>query len=280
MIEALSLPFFQNALLGCLFAGAALSVIGVFVFLLDIPFLGMSLSHAAFLGALAGLLTGIDPLAAALFASALSAALLGPLADRARATSNAMSAIFFSTAMGAAFLLLSMLPGPRTEALQLMWGSLLTLSRRDVLVLLVAFAALLCLLAVFYKEIAAVLFCREIAACSGIPEKIFFYGILLFAGILISASLDIVGGLLIFALLVNPPAAAFLLSRRLKHLLWISAGFGIASCLGGLCLSFFLDIPTGAVIALFSSLIFFTCLVFSREKRIPAVKNRFERSST
>ena len=267
MIELWTHDFFRYAVLACVFGGGGLSLIGVFVTLMDIPFLGISMAHSAFLGAVAGLLIGFDPLAGALLACAVSGVLVGPIADRAGSSANSVLAVIFSATMGLAFLLLARIPGPKSEALNLLWGSILTISGREILILAAIFLAALILLVVFFKEVGAVLFHREIAAACGVPEKLFYYGVILMAGLLISASLDIVGGLLIFSLLVNPPGAAYQLTYRLKSMFVLSALFGILSCFTGLYLSYRFDVPTGAVIVLCSSFLYLVAFVWSPKRR-------------
>jgi manganese/iron transport system permease protein len=266
MMELFSQTFFIRALLACLFGGAGLSIVGVFVVLMDMPFLGISMAHAAFLGAVAALLFGFAPLAGAMAACALCSFLIGPLADRAGTTSNMILGVLFSAAMALALLLLSMIPGPKSEAMNLIWGSILTISRTEIAVLASICLILVLLLAIFFKELLAVLFNREIAAAAGVPEKWFYYGVIFLAGMIISASLDMVGGLLIFCLLINPAGAANLLTYRLKNIFLLSVLFGVFSCLAGLLVSCFFDVPTGAVIALVSSIVFLLAFVFSRKR--------------
>ena len=268
MIEPFQLAFMQNAALACVFGGASLSIIGVCVTLMDIPFLGISMSHSAFLGAVIGLLCGFDPVLGALAACAVSGMIIGPAADRAGASSNTILGIMFSTTMGLAFLLLARIPGPKTDALNLIWGSILTISRGEVVLLSVICLTTVLVLVVFFKEIAAVLFNREIAAASGIAEGLFYYGIILFSGLIISASLDIVGGLLIFSLLVNPASAAYQITYRLSMMFLLSAGFGVLSCFAGLIVSYLFNVPTGAVIVLASSTIFLFAFLFSPKRRL------------
>lgn len=269
MMELLQHEFFRHALLACVFGGAGLSIIGVFVTLMDIPFLGISMAHSAFLGAIAGLLMGFNPLAGAVAASALCSLLVGPLADKTGSTSNVILGTLFSATMGLALLLLSRIPGPKSEALNLIWGSILTISRTDILILGAIFSAIVFLLCLFFKELLAVLFNREIAAASGVPEKFFYYGIIFFAGLIVSGSLDIVGGLLIFSLLINPAGAANQITYNLKIMFLLSALFGIISCLAGLYVSYRFDVPTGAVIVLASAAIFLIAFMFS-PKRLKA----------
>ncbi len=271
MMELLRESFFRNALLACLFGGGGLSIVGVFVVLMDIPFLGISMAHSAFLGAIAGLLFGFNPLAGAIAASALCSILIGPLADRAGATSNVILGALFSATMGLALLLLSLIPGPKSEAMNLIWGSILTISRAGIITLGIIFTAIVLLLCLFFKELLAVLFNREMAAASGVPEQFFYYGIIILSGLVISASLDIVGGLLIFSLLINPAGAANQLTYRLKTMFMLSALFGIASCVTGLFISYSFDVPTGAVTVLVSSLIYLLAFIFSPKRLRPRV---------
>jgi manganese/iron transport system permease protein len=267
MFELMQYPYFRHAVLACIFGGGALPLAGVFVTLMDIPFLGISMSHSAFLGAVTGLLFGFDPLIGAIAACTLSGVIIGPLADHAGASSNSMLAVLFSATMGLALLLMARISGPKSEALNLIWGSILTISLHEIIILGLIFVGMIVLLTVFFKEIAAVLFNREIAAASGIPEKRFYYGFIILAGLLISASLDIVGGLLIFALLVIPPGAAYQLTYRLKIMFILSALFGILSCFAGLFVSYWFDLPTGAVIVLCSSAIYFVAFLLSPKRR-------------
>jgi len=267
MTDLLQHVFFRHALLACIFGGAGLSIIGVFVTLMDIPFLGISMSHSAFLGAIVGLLYGFNPLLGAIVACALCSMIVGPVSDSAGATSNVILGVTFSATMGLAFLLLARIPGPKTEALNLIWGSILTISRVEIIILGIIFAVIAFCLCLFFKEILAVLFNREIAAASAVPEKLFYYGIIFLAGLIISASLNIVGGLLIFSLLINPASAAYQITYRLRTLFLLSAFFGVVSCLVGLYVSYRFDVPTGAVIVLASSSIFLLAFIFSPKRR-------------
>ena len=128
-------PLFRDALLACVIGGASLGLVGGFVMLLDMPFVGVGLSHAAFLGAVAGLLLEWDPLIGALAVSAVMALVMASLAASGGVGINWVLGLLFTFTMGLAFLLMARLPGARGEALNLMWGSLLTLSPRGVMAL-------------------------------------------------------------------------------------------------------------------------------------------------
>lgn len=276
MADLIHYAFFREALLACLLGGAGLGMIGVCLVLMDIPFLGISMSHAAFLGAVTGLLIGVHPLVGALAASALAGLTVGPLADRARTSSNTALAIVFSATMGLALLLLTRIPGPKSEALNLIWGSVLTISRAELWFLAALCGVTFLLIGAFFKEVRAVIFDRDIAAAAGVRAGMFHVGLILLAGLVISASLDIVGGLLVFALIVNPAGAASQVTCRLSRMFALSALFGMISCGAGLAISYWLDAPPGAVIALTACAIFMIAFIASpkRSRNRPDGKKR------
>ncbi|NLB59919.1 MAG: metal ABC transporter permease [Lentisphaerae bacterium] len=255
--------YFRNALAACVFGGGGIAIIGVFLTLMQIPFLGICMAHAAFLGAIIGLLLGQAPFAWAMLACAVAGLAVGPLAEKTEASSNVVLSIIFSATMGLSLILMALIPGPKTEALNLMWGSLLTVSQQQVWILGAVLLGLLVCLRAFYKEIVAVLFNRELAAASGLPAALIYYSIIMLGGLTIGATLDMIGGLLIFALLVNPANTASLLSCRLAVILPLAVALSISSCLIGLWASYLWDIPTGGSVVLVSSGLYLVAFLIS-----------------
>lgn len=121
---------------------------------------------------------------------------------------------------------------------------------------------------VFYKEIQATIFNRNIALSVGIPATLILYGLLFLTGATIAASLRSIGGLLIFSLILNPAAAAYQLTYSMKCLFIFSAAFGIISGWTGLLFSYLFDIPSGATIVIISSVIFGLASIFSTKKKL------------
>lgn len=250
-----------------LFAGVACAVSGVFVVTMHVSFLGVTIAHAAFAGSLFGVLLGVPCAIPSLAFSICAGAAVGPLADRGQLTPDTAMGIVFSLTLGLGFLFLGMIPGARTEALNLFWGSILTTGPRELASLAGAMAAILLFLAAFYKEIQAVACHREAAFSSGVPATAVYYGMLLMTGIVISICLPAVGGLLIYTLIVNPAAAAFQLTYRFKAMISLSALFGAGSCWAGLATSYFLDLPAGACIVLASTLLFAAAALVSPKRK-------------
>jgi manganese/iron transport system permease protein len=255
--------FMQNAILAAFLGGIACGTIGVFVVLLHMPFIGVCMAHAAFAGALLGLWLGFNPLLGALIFSLLSAAIIGPLADRGQLNPETSVGIIFSLMLGLAFLFMGLMPGTKSAALDLLWGSILTNTRNDVIFLGIITFVVVGVVLIFYKEIKATVFNRGLALSVGIPATLILFGILFLTGATITASLRSIGGLLIFSLILNPAAAAYQLTYSMKRMFLLSASFGVLSGWIGLLFSYLLDIPSGATIVITSSLIFMLAAIFS-----------------
>jgi len=267
-MSILQYHFMQSAILAGLCGGITCSIIGVFVVTMHLSFIGVCIAHAAFAGALLGVWAGFDPLIGALLFSVASAAIIGPMADRGELNPDTSIGIVFSLMLGLAFLFMGMMPGARTEALNLFWGSILTVSQENLIFLILVTVMIIGLLVAFYKEIQAVICHRQVALAVGIPATLVFYGILFSTGVTVTASLQSIGGLLIYSLLLNPAAAAYQLTYDLKRMLLIAAAFGILSCWVGLVVSYYFNLPSGASIVITSSLVFGLATVFSPKRKI------------
>lgn len=267
-LSILTYPFMQNAILAAFLGGIACSVIGVFVVLLHMPFIGVCMSHAAFAGALLALLLGINPLFGALIFSLITAAVIGPLADRGELSPETSVGVIFSLILGIAFLIMGLMPTTQSAAWDLLWGSILTNTRQDVLLLGLVAAAVLAIVFIFYKEIQATIFNREMALSVGIPATVVLYGILFMTGVTITATLSSIGGLLIFSLILNPAAAAYQLTYSMKKMFLLSACFGVLSGWVGLAFSYWLNVPSGATIVIISSIIFMVSAIFSPKRKV------------
>ncbi|MBM4463199.1 MAG: metal ABC transporter permease [Chloroflexi bacterium] len=260
--------FMQNAIISAFLGGIACSVVGVFVVLMHMPFIGVCMAHAAFAGALLALWVGFDPLIGAFVFSLLAAAIIGPLADRGELNPETSVGVIFSLMLGLAFLFMGLMPGTKSTALELLWGSILTNTTNDIILLGVVAAAVVGLVCLFYKEVQATIFNRDMALSVGVPATITLYAVLFLTGATITTSLRSIGGLLIFSLILNPAAAAYQLTYNMKRMFLLSATFGVLSGWIGLLISYAADIPSGATIVITSSVIFMIAAIFSPKRKV------------
>lgn len=258
----------QNAIIAALLGGIACGVVGVFVVLLHMPFIGVCMAHAAFAGALLGVWFNFDPLIGAFVVSLAAAAVIGPLADRGELNPDTSIGIIFSVMIGVAFLLLGVMPLTKSVAFDFLWGNILTTTRSDLIIISLVTLLVAGIVFLFYKETQATLFNRKMAIAAGVPATLVLYIILFLTGATVTATIRSIGGLLIFSLILNPAAAAYQLTYSMKRMFFLSAAFGVLSGWTGLFLSYLFDVPSGALIVLTSAAIFLTAALFSPKRRV------------
>ncbi|MHA1664448.1 MAG: metal ABC transporter permease [Candidatus Njordarchaeales archaeon] len=267
---SLGLRILLIAIIGAILAGVTCSIIGVFVVRLKISSIGYAMSHAAFAGAALGLLLDIDPLLIALLFSFIVALLIGPISDRSNLSPEVILGVIFSLNMALAFIFLSLLPttAASISALSILWGSILTITIDDLTYLSILTTIMILAIVLFFKEFYAILFNRKLAEADGINTKPFYYAILFMAGATVSFSLKIIGGLLVFALIVNPPSTIMQFSYDMKKIIVLSPILGAITCLIGFLLSLITDFPVGSSIVIVSSLLFAISVVVSPKRRV------------
>ncbi|MEA1993889.1 MAG: iron chelate uptake ABC transporter family permease subunit [Euryarchaeota archaeon] len=257
------------AILGALLTGIACSLMGSFVVRMNLSSLGFCMSHAAFAGAALGLVLSFDPLIMAIISSVFIALILGPIAEKAKLDTNIVLGILFSLTISLGLIFLNFAPGTAmsSSALSLLWGSILGISLTDILRLVIITSVIILIVILFFKEFQSIMFSRKMAEASGINTKPVYYLILILTGITVALSLKLVGGLLVFALMVNPASSAYQFFYDMKTITIFSPIIGVLCCLLGIVLSFYLDMPTGASIAIVSSLIFGISVIISPKRR-------------
>ncbi len=256
-------------LLGACLAGIICSLIGAFIVRMKLTSLGFCMSHAAFAGSALGLALSLPPLWFALAFSILVAFILGPVADKSRLQPEIILGILFSLTMALGLTFLNFIPDSAmsSTAMSILWGSILGITTIDVLRLAILTLGIILVVTLFFKEFHAIMFDRKMAEASGIPTKPFYYLILFLTGITVAFSIKLVGGLLIFALIVNPASTAYQFFYDFRKILIFSSLFGVLFSLGGIILSFFLDLPIGSSIAIISSVGFGISVILSPKRR-------------
>jgi len=254
--------FWLPVMAGGTVAGASSGLLGAFIVGMRIPFLGVCVAHAALAGAVFGSLMGFD--GQALLVPALAGALVAALAlgvvdpHQFHLGDNTTLGFLFSLTMGLAFLGIGLhgIWGRSDSAVRsMMWGSLNFCRWADVRVMLAGGGFLAAYVLVFFKELRAIMFSRDAAKASGVRTEIIWPAFLVAAALVLTVNFQSVGGLMIYSLICNPAAAAIQLAKGFRKVIVLSSLLGALSGLGGFLISWWTDLPTGAVIVLFSSLV-------------------------
>jgi ABC-type Mn2+/Zn2+ transport system permease subunit len=253
----------------------------VFVVRMNLSALGFTMSHAAFAGAAFAVWQDIDPMVGAMLFAIVTALVLGPVSEKARLKADVMLGFLFSLLMALGFLFLSINPGEAASsvALSIIWGNIFSVSQYDVLALLVLAVVIALFTISFRKEIMAVLFDRKLAEASGINTRAFYYAILFLAGISVALSLELVGGLLVFALIINPASTAYQFSSDMKRIIWMSPLIGVLTSLGGFLVSLQWDMPVGSSIIIVSASVLAVAIAVSPKRRRAGLRGIIPRVS-
>lgn len=257
------------AVTGAVLTGLSCSLVGSFVVRMNLSSLGFAMSHAAFAGAALGLVLSVDPLLVAIGFSTGVALLLGPLAEKAKLPTNVILGILFSLMISLGLIFLNLVPqtAMSSTALSILWGSILGMTVENTLKLLMLTVGIILVFVLFFKEFQSIMFSRKLAEASGINTKPFYYLILFLTGITVAFSLKLVGGLLVFALMVNPASSAYQFFYDMKKIIFLSPVIGVLCCITGVVVSFLLDLPTGSSIAIVSSVVFGVSVLLSPKRR-------------
>jgi len=254
----------QHAIVAILFAGAAFPIIGVFIISLHLVPLRFAMMHIALLGGAVGLFLKIDPMLMGLLFCALSSLVLAPASEKMKLGLGTLSGYLMTLTLALAFILFYKGNIHVLQAFSILWGNILTLTWVDLIFVVSISLLILSLVLLFFKEIQAILYDREVAFAVGLPEKGFYYLIVFVLGISVAVSMRMIGALLVDAFVLLPAMAAYIISRSLKQVFLFSSLFGLLSGIIGLYLSFLWDIPTSSAIILVASMIIAVCIFLKR----------------
>jgi len=249
--------FFYLVMFAGAVAGASTGLLGVYVIGMRMPFIGTCISHAAMAGMIFATIARFNPTAGGIIASMITAMSLATIRpNKLRLDTNVGLAILFSLMLGLTFLGIGLVQDSRTEVLALLWGSLLFVKKDTVIIMATMGLILAIFVTLFNKELKVILFSRSIAAATGVHEGLVYCLYLALCGIILAVNLKTVGGLMIFSLITNPAAAAYQICQGYRSVVITSTLFGMLSAVGGFLVSFYCNLPTGACIVVFSTLIF------------------------
>jgi manganese/iron transport system permease protein len=266
LAEPLQYGFMLRGMAAAVLVGVLCAVIGTFVILRGMAFLGDALSHAILPGVAAGLLLGGGR--TVLFLWALATALaasfgIGFVQRRARIKEDAAIGIVFSGLFALGVAILSAQRSMSTDITHILFGNVLAVGPGDLGLILGFAVAVLLVLALFYKELVLVTFDETFAVTLRLPAAFLTYLLLGLTAVTTVVSLQTVGVTLVLALLVAPAATGFLLARRLPGIMAAAAVCGAVSGVAGLYLSYYLGIASGAAIVLVSVGLFAVTLAFA-----------------
>ena len=261
ILELLEYTFFQRALLGSLLASIACGVIGTYIVTRRLVFISGGLTHASFGGIGIGLYASISPILTAAIFSVLSAFGVEWLSKRQDMREDSAIAVFWTFGMAVGVIFSYLAPGFTPDLSAYLFGNILTITQSDLWFIGGVTTALVLFFTLSLRSIVAIAFDRDFALSQRLPVRRIEYLLMMLIALTVVACLRMVGIVLVISLLTLPQMTANLFSHSFKRIIWLSILIGQISCLGGLLLSYHLNIPSGASIIFISILIFTLCKI-------------------
>jgi len=266
MLEMLSYDFMQRSLLAAMLVGAMCSVIGVFVVLRGLAFVGAGTAHAAFAGVALAYLVGLPPLPLAIGFGLATVWLTGVMEEKGRMKLDVSIGILYTATMALAILFIGLMKGYNAEVYGYLFGSVLSVTPEELGIILALSLLVLGAILTFSKELYFIAFDQEMAEASGVPARRIFYLLLTLVALTVVVSLKTVGAILVFAMVLIPASTAYQLTHSLSHMTAYSVGIGISCATGGVMLSYLWDLPSGPAIVLLATAVFLLSVLLSPKR--------------
>lgn len=264
MIDAFEPAFMQRALLAGLLAVLATSVVGTWVVLRGLAFLGDALAHGVIPGIALAVLWGFNPIIGALAAAAVMAGMVSLVSTDSTVREDTGIGLLFVGMLSLGIVIVSKARSFATEVTSLLFGDVLAVTRADLLNQLVVTAIVIVAGVVLYRPFLALTFNSVKAQSLGMRPGLAHLAMMVLLALSIVASFEAVGTLLVFGLLVGPPATASLVTTRIPLMMVVSVLFGTVAVTAGLAISFYAGTAGGATMAGLSVAQFFIVLILTR----------------
>ncbi len=266
LLLPLQYAFMQRGMIAAVLVGLLCAVIGCYVVLRSMAFLGDALAHAILPGVAIAYLVSGNLLVGALIAAILVALAIGFFTHGGTVREDTAIGILFSAALALGVALISSIRSYAVDLSHIIFGNVLGVGPNDLV--LIAALTLIVLLAVIllFRPFFVISFDPVMARTLRLPVGLLSNLLLVLLALTIVVSMQTVGIGLVAAMLVTPGATAYLLTRRLAPMMAIAAGLGVVSSIVGLYLSYYLNIVSGSAIVLVATVFFLLAFFFAPQK--------------
>ncbi len=268
LLQPLALGFMQRALLASILVGALTALVGTFVVLKGLAFIGDAIAHAAFPGVVAAFLLKLPIYPGAVVAALMTALGIGWVSRRGGLRLDTAIGVLFAGAFAAGVLMMSTIKGYVGDLMSFLFGNVLAVTASDLAIVAALGVLILAAVLASYKELLFATFDPLGAQAAGYPVGLLEYGLLVLIALAIAVSIQVVGIILVVAMLVTPAATAQLLTTRFGRLLALAVTLSVLESVAGLYLSFYGNWASGATIVLVETGVFGVALLLSPRRRV------------
>jgi len=256
----------QNSIIAAAVLGIVGGLIGVFVMQRDMAFAVHGISELSFAGAAGALLIGANVVTGSLVGSLIAAILIGLLGAKAR-DRNSIIGVLMPFGLGLGILFLALYPGRSANKFGLLTGQIISVDIPQLGLLIVISLIVLVALLLMWRPLTFDSLDTDVAAARGVPSRFIALGFMVLLGLTVAVSVQIIGSLLVLALLVTPAAAALRVSSSPVLVPVLAMVFGLVSAVGGILLALGGSLPISPYITTISFTIYLVCRLLSLRNR-------------
>lgn len=268
LTDPFTLAFMQKALLASVIVGIVCAVLGCYVVLRGMAFLGDALAHSVLPGVAVAYLVGANLLVGALVAGLLVAVGISTLSRGGAVKEDTAIGVFFAAALALGVVMISTMSTYAVDLTHVLFGNVLGVSSADLWISGVLGLVVLVAVGLLYRQLLVLSFDPVLGATLGLRTQGLRTVLFVMMAATVVVALKTVGVALVAAMLIIPPASAYLLARRLPAMMAVSAGLGALSAVGGLYASYYLNVATGGAIVLTATALFVLVYLLAPERGV------------
>lgn len=270
MIEMLSYGFMRNALLAGVLVSLACGVIGTLVVLKRMVFISGGVAHAAYGGVGLAFYLGVNPILGAITFSLAASLLMGYIQRKTRQRPDTLIGVMWAIGMAIGIIFADLTPGYKADLMSYLFGSILAVTSTDLWLMLIVDVIVVVVVALFFKEFQATSFDETFARARNLPVDLLYIILITMIGLSVVMLMRVVGLIMIIALLTVPAAIGAMFLKHMGKIMWLATGLSLVFTTGGLILSYFFNLTSGATIILVSGTAYLIALLVRRLcKRCP-----------
>ncbi|HDT8481716.1 TPA: metal ABC transporter permease [Staphylococcus pseudintermedius] len=247
--------FLSRAMLTAILVGVVCGVVGCLIILRGLSLMGDAMSHAVLPGVALSFLMNIPMFIGAMVTGMLSSIMIGYISEASKTKKDAAIGITFTTFLALGIVLISVIHSA-TDLYHILFGNILAITQSAFHTTLAVSIVVLALILILYRPLKMSTFDPIFSRMSGLNTKMIHYFVMLLLALVIVASVQTVGVILVVALLITPASTAFLFTKKLSTMMIVSSIFSVISSTLGIYMSFKLNLPSGAVIVLISAVLY------------------------
>ncbi|EGQ3562067.1 metal ABC transporter permease [Staphylococcus pseudintermedius] len=247
--------FLSRAMLTAILVGVVCGVVGCLIILRGLSLMGDAMSHAVLPGVALSFLMNIPMFIGAMVTGMLSSIMIGYISEASKTKNDAAIGITFTTFLALGIVLISVIHSA-TDLYHILFGNILAITQSAFHTTLAVSIVVLALILILYRPLKMSTFDPIFSRMSGLNTTMIHYFVMLLLALVIVASVQTVGVILVVALLITPASTAFLFTKKLSTMMIVSSIFSVISSTLGIYMSFKLNLPSGAVIVLISAVLY------------------------